>query len=37
MTSCNALVYEAIQRIYRNAIVDLIRSGMQSAQWPCFK
>src|SRR5690349_12570229 len=31
MTSCNALVYEAIQRIYRNAIVDLIRSGMQAA------
>jgi hypothetical protein len=31
MTSCNALVYEAIQRVYRNAVVDLIRSRMQSA------
>ncbi len=31
MTSCNALVYEAIQRVYRNAVVDLIRSGMQAA------
>jgi Tetratricopeptide repeat len=31
MTSCNALVYEAIMRIYRNAVVDLIRSGMQAA------
>ena len=31
MTSCNALVYEAIQRIYRNAVVDRIRSGMQAA------
>ena len=31
MTSCNALVYEAIQRVYRNAVVDRIRSGMQAA------
>jgi Tetratricopeptide repeat len=31
MTSCNALVYEAILRVYRNAVVDLIRSGMQAA------
>jgi hypothetical protein len=31
MTSCNALVYEAILRVYRNAVVDLIRSGMRSA------
>jgi hypothetical protein len=31
MTSCNALVYEAIQRIYRNAVVDFIRSGMHAA------
>ena len=31
MTSCNALVYEAIQRVYRNAVVALIRSGMQAA------
>jgi hypothetical protein len=31
MTSCNALVYEAIQRVYRNAVVDLIRSGMRAA------
>ena len=31
MTSCNALVYEAILRIYRNAVVDLIRSRMQAA------
>jgi hypothetical protein len=31
MTSCNALVYEAIQRVYRNAVVDFIRSGMQAA------
>ena len=31
MTSCNALVYEAVQRVYRNAVVDLIRSGMQAA------
>ena len=22
MTSCNALVYEAIQRVYRNAVVN---------------
>jgi hypothetical protein len=31
MTSCNALVYEAIQRVYRNAVVARIRSGMQAA------
>jgi hypothetical protein len=31
MTSCNALVYEAIQRVYRNAVVDRIRSRMQAA------
>jgi hypothetical protein len=31
MTSCNALVYEAIQRVYRNAVVTRIRSGMQAA------
>ena len=31
MSSCNALVYEAIQRVYRNAVVDLIRSGMRAA------
>jgi hypothetical protein len=31
MTSCNALVYEAIQRIYRNAGVEKIRSRMQAA------
>jgi hypothetical protein len=31
MTSFNALVYEAIQRVYRNAVVDRIRSGMQAA------
>ena len=31
MTSCNALVYEAILRVYRNAVVDLIRSRMQAA------
>jgi hypothetical protein len=31
MTSCNALVYEAILRVYRNAVVDLIRSGMRAA------
>jgi hypothetical protein len=31
MTSCNALVYEAIQRVYRNAVVDFIRSGMHAA------
>ena len=31
MTSCNALVYEAIQRVYRNAVVDRIRAGMQAA------
>jgi hypothetical protein len=31
MTSCNALVYEAIQRVYRNAVVDRIRSGLQAA------
>src|SRR5258708_23888335 len=31
MTSCNALVYEAIQRVYRNAVVDLIRSRMHAA------
>ena len=31
MTSCNALVYEAIQRVYRNAVVGRIRSGMQAA------
>jgi tetratricopeptide (TPR) repeat protein len=31
MTSSNALVYDAIQRVYRNAVVDRIRSGMQAA------
>lgn len=31
MTSCNALVYEAILRVYRNAVVGLIRSGMGAA------
>jgi len=31
MTSGNALVYEAILRVYRNAVVDLIRSGVQAA------
>ena len=31
MTSCNTLVYEAIQRVYRNAVVGRIRSGMQAA------
>ena len=31
MTSCNALVYEAIQRVYRNAVVGRIRSGMHVA------
>ena len=31
MISCNALVYEAIQRVYRNAVVARIRSGMQAA------
>jgi hypothetical protein len=31
MTSCNALVYEAIQRVYRNAVVGRIRSSMQAA------
>lgn len=31
MTSCNALVYEAIQRVYRNAVVDRIRSAMRAA------
>src|SRR5690348_10795313 len=31
MTSCNALVYEAVQRIYRNALVDRIRTGLRAA------
>jgi hypothetical protein len=31
MTSNNALVYEAIQRVYRNAMVARIRSGMHAA------
>jgi hypothetical protein len=31
MTSCNALVYEAILRVYRNAVIDLIRSRVQAA------
>ena len=31
MTSSNALIYDAIQRVYRNAVVDRIRSGMQAS------
>jgi hypothetical protein len=31
MTSCKALVCEAMQRTYRNAVLDFIRSGMEAA------
>src|ERR1700758_243128 len=30
MTSCNALVWEAMQRTDRNAVLDFIRSGMEA-------